>query len=211
MGDIISSICEELSKWAHAVAFFTDCKFSLDPVLFAPGRKNTLWIIYPQKQSKICRKSLDDLVAFFPFTFSFSGTCHLDSPPPPPPLPASHKPCGQRTLRSYGWAYWFLWWAPPPLLILFCPNRKQERFILQSSVHPRRPMIGDVYGGEKPGMTNKGWTLEWQGSASRGSVCSVDPGGHSPSARGVVSYWWHCCWFQCEGGRRSPTTIPLVK
>lgn len=97
---------------------------------------------------------------------------------------------------------------PPPFS---CPNRKQWRFILQSAVHPRRPMIGDVYGGEKPGMTNKGWTLEWQGSASRGSVCSVDPGGHSPSARGVVSYWWHCCWFQCEGGRRSPTTIPLVK
>lgn len=119
------------------------------------------------------------------------------------------EPCGQWTLRSYGWAYWFLRWpSPPPLL---CLNRKQGRFILQSAVHPRRPMIGDVYGGEKPGMTNKGWTLEWQGSASRGSVCSVDPGGHSPSARGVVSYWWHCCWFQCEGGRRSPSTIPLVK
>lgn len=106
------------------------------------------------------------------------------------------------TSTPHGWAYLFLWWANPLPPLFFYRS--------DSSSDPT-PMIGDVCGGEKPGMTNKGWTLEWQGSASRGSVCSVDPGGHCPSARGVVSYWWHCCWFQCEGGRRSPTTIPLVK
>lgn len=70
------------------------------------------------------------------------------------------KLCGQQTLRSYGWAYWCLWWADPrpPLpsfLSFYSSNRKQENFILQSAVHPQRPGIGMCIVGR-----NQGWQIK---------------------------------------------------
>lgn len=190
--DIIVSICEESSKWARAGAFFTDCKYVLDRALVVSSllEEKTPSESLTHK-NKIHHQSLDDLL-FFLLELATSTLLLL----------LLSQTLWSANVKKLWMSILIPLMSPPPSPGQIHPPVRRP---------PRRPMIGDVYGGEKPGMTNKGWTLEWRGSASRGSVCSVDPGGHSPSARGVVSYWWHCCWFQCEGGRRSPTTIPLVK
>lgn len=162
-------ICDESSKGARAAAFFTGCKFLLGRVMVASSllEEKALCESFTHRNVAKCATKVQMIRSraqhfFFSLFFLFFLFWHL-------PYRLSFS-C-YSAFFSVSQTLWSasvekLWMsiliplmsadpATPPTP-LFCPNRKQWRFILQSAVHPRRPMIGDVYGGEKPGMTNKG-------------------------------------------------------